>query len=377
MREFLRDHMSRPLRPAPRALVGLLMLTPWTRGLWFTRPFRDWLGLEPYYANHYAFELLLRKDPEFARMWEETPRLSARPLHALKWGGLFEPLSRQDGELGSRPASRRSTSSRSSSTRADVPPGAPSTTSCRGVHTRLRPDDRRVSEAVSFASSPAASVSRESSDSPRRGASGRCSRGGGTRRRPRQPRRTRSPARARRAATPRARATPRRYRRDRRVARRPKTTSQTPAASRDERRDAEERAARRRDHLPAALKPRKSGRQWPSIAAAPASTPARDRPAASPPAPARSPSRRRAASPAPRAARRTRAGRWTRRCCRSPWCGCPRRGRCARSSTPRQRARDVAGDDEGRVVSTSVGMPYCSTQPFTTSQSRFPKNASM
>ncbi|HZS31244.1 MAG TPA: capsular polysaccharide synthesis protein [Gaiellaceae bacterium] len=96
LRDFLRDHMARPLRPAPRPLVGLLMLTPFTRGLWFSRLIRDRLGVEPYYAIHYAFELLLRTDPAFARVWQETPTVSARPLHALLWGGLTRPLT---GEL--------------------------------------------------------------------------------------------------------------------------------------------------------------------------------------------------------------------------------------------------------------------------------------
>ena len=110
---------------------------------------------------------------------------------------------------------------------------------------------------------------------------------------------------------------------------------------------------------------------------------------------ARSPSRRRAARRGCRATSRSCARRSTPRCCRFPACGCPRRRHEPRhDDAERDRPDQVPrGDDEGvsaraglrlrrrpSAAPTSralAGMPYAATQPFTTSQSRLAKNASM
>ncbi len=117
-------------------------------------------------------------------------------------------------------------------------------------------------------------------------------------------------------------------RRERRVARqRGRREPDDEAADRRERRERERHATGGRDHLPALVEPRKSGRAWPSIAAAAASTPtelAADREPER--ARRRTPSRCRAARPGRRASARRRGRRSTRRCCRCPSRGCPRRG---------------------------------------------------
>jgi hypothetical protein len=76
-----------------RALTHLLQGSPRTRGLWFSRPILDWLSIAPYYAVHYAFEKLIIDDPDCARVWEHTPKVSALPSHRLHEAGLLSPVS--------------------------------------------------------------------------------------------------------------------------------------------------------------------------------------------------------------------------------------------------------------------------------------------
>jgi hypothetical protein len=70
----------------------------WTR-LWFSRLVRDGLSLTSYYAIHYAFAEAVRTDPHCARIWKETPRISANPpcglLKQFRPVDLTEDLRRQ------------------------------------------------------------------------------------------------------------------------------------------------------------------------------------------------------------------------------------------------------------------------------------------
>jgi len=89
---------DQPLRnpkrgPAVNALTRLLRCSRWTRGLWFTRPLRNWLSIGPYFAFHYAFEQLVHDDAECARVWSRTPRVSADGPHRLWRAGLLSPAS--------------------------------------------------------------------------------------------------------------------------------------------------------------------------------------------------------------------------------------------------------------------------------------------
>ena len=55
---------------------------------------RDWLAVSPYFAFAYGFEKLVREDPEFARAWQQTPKLSADGPHRLLCEvGLRSPAS--------------------------------------------------------------------------------------------------------------------------------------------------------------------------------------------------------------------------------------------------------------------------------------------
>jgi hypothetical protein len=76
-----------------RVLTRLLKNTSRTRGWWYSPLFRDWLGVCPYFALHYAFERLVREDPRCASIWYGTPRISADPPHSLYRAGLLSPLS--------------------------------------------------------------------------------------------------------------------------------------------------------------------------------------------------------------------------------------------------------------------------------------------
>lgn len=76
-----------------RALTRALRVSPRTRAWWFSPPIRDWLALNPYYAIMYAFEKLVREDPECERIWRATPKISAVPPHHLYRAGLLTPPS--------------------------------------------------------------------------------------------------------------------------------------------------------------------------------------------------------------------------------------------------------------------------------------------
>ncbi|HEY1920738.1 MAG TPA: capsular polysaccharide synthesis protein [Streptosporangiaceae bacterium] len=74
-----------------KVLTRLLRRSPGTRNWWFSAPIRDWLGIYPYYAIMYMFEKLVSEDPECARVWADTPRVSAGPPHRLRRAGLLSP----------------------------------------------------------------------------------------------------------------------------------------------------------------------------------------------------------------------------------------------------------------------------------------------
>jgi hypothetical protein len=76
-----------------RALAYFLRMSPRTRAWWFSQVIKDWLAISPYYATHFAFEKLVREDPECARVWEGTPKVSAVPPHRLHRAGLLSPVS--------------------------------------------------------------------------------------------------------------------------------------------------------------------------------------------------------------------------------------------------------------------------------------------
>jgi Capsular polysaccharide synthesis protein len=97
--EFMLDYWgSHPFRRerqhlSGRVLARFLRVSPRTRVWWFSQVIRDWLAISPYYAIHFAFEKLVREDPECARIWECTPKVSAVPPHRLQSAGLLWPLS--------------------------------------------------------------------------------------------------------------------------------------------------------------------------------------------------------------------------------------------------------------------------------------------
>jgi len=80
-------------RLSVRALTRLLRGSARTRAWWFSRSVTGGLGISPYYVFHYAFEKLMREDPESAAVWEQTPKISAVPPHRLHQAGLLSPVS--------------------------------------------------------------------------------------------------------------------------------------------------------------------------------------------------------------------------------------------------------------------------------------------
>lgn len=76
-----------------RALTRFLRVSPRTRSWLFSQVVRDWLAISPYYAMHFAFEKLVREDPECARVWARTPQVSAVLPHRLRRAGLLSPAS--------------------------------------------------------------------------------------------------------------------------------------------------------------------------------------------------------------------------------------------------------------------------------------------
>lgn len=97
--EFMLDYWgSHPFRRerqhlSGRALTRVLRISPRTRAWWFSQAIKDWLAISPYYAIHFAFEKLVREDPECARVWERTPNVSAILPHQLIRAGLLSPAS--------------------------------------------------------------------------------------------------------------------------------------------------------------------------------------------------------------------------------------------------------------------------------------------
>jgi Capsular polysaccharide synthesis protein len=97
--EFMLDYWnSHPFRSdrqdfSGRALARFLRISSRTRAWWFSRVIKDWLAISPYYAMHFAFEKLVREDPECARVWEGTPKVSAVLPHRLCRAGLLSPVS--------------------------------------------------------------------------------------------------------------------------------------------------------------------------------------------------------------------------------------------------------------------------------------------
>jgi Capsular polysaccharide synthesis protein len=99
LHEFMLDYWgSHPFRRdrqhlSGRALTRLLRISPRTRGWWFSQVIKDGLAISPYYAMHFAFEKLVREDPECARVWARTPKVSAELPHRLQHAGLLSPAS--------------------------------------------------------------------------------------------------------------------------------------------------------------------------------------------------------------------------------------------------------------------------------------------
>jgi hypothetical protein len=108
--ERMRDYWCRhSFRDSPRLrelLTRRLGRSPSRRALWFSPPVRDVLRVAPYFALHYGFEKLLREDAEAARIWAQTPSVSADPPHGPLRQGLHEPVSdavREDVDRGETP----------------------------------------------------------------------------------------------------------------------------------------------------------------------------------------------------------------------------------------------------------------------------------
>jgi hypothetical protein len=79
--------------PLPlKVLTRVLQRSPRTRGWWFSPVIADGLRLSPYYAIMYMFEKLVSEDPDCARAWRDTPKVSAGPPHRLYRAGLLSPV---------------------------------------------------------------------------------------------------------------------------------------------------------------------------------------------------------------------------------------------------------------------------------------------
>jgi len=89
------DHAFRNAqrRLLAKALSGLLRGSPRTRGWWFSPLVTETFRVYPYYVFMYMFERLVSEDPECARIWADTPKVSAGPPHRLYRAGLLAPAS--------------------------------------------------------------------------------------------------------------------------------------------------------------------------------------------------------------------------------------------------------------------------------------------
>jgi hypothetical protein len=74
--------LSRLLNRSPRAAL-----------LWLSRPVRDWLAIYPYFAAHYVFHQVTTRDPRCAKIWRETPTVSADGPLRLHLSGLTSDAS--------------------------------------------------------------------------------------------------------------------------------------------------------------------------------------------------------------------------------------------------------------------------------------------
>jgi hypothetical protein len=83
LRDFMRTHWDRPYWSEPERLARFLSRSARRRRLWFTPPVRDWLRADVYFAFHYAFELLVERDPAHAATWAATPKVPVDPSHRL------------------------------------------------------------------------------------------------------------------------------------------------------------------------------------------------------------------------------------------------------------------------------------------------------
>jgi hypothetical protein len=89
-----RTYRTRERPRTYRVLRSLLVRSPRTRSLWFSKPVRDWLRICPYFAFHYMFERLVREDPVCAEIWLSVPKVSADgPRRLRRHYGLLSPLS--------------------------------------------------------------------------------------------------------------------------------------------------------------------------------------------------------------------------------------------------------------------------------------------
>jgi len=95
MLSYWRDHRLRTQqrRVIAEVLRRLLRASPATRRLWFSHPIRDWLAVGPYHALSYGLEKLIHEDDDCARVWRETPKLTADAPHRLNRAGLLSPVS--------------------------------------------------------------------------------------------------------------------------------------------------------------------------------------------------------------------------------------------------------------------------------------------
>jgi hypothetical protein len=104
-----------------KTLTRLLQGSDRTRAWWFSRPLRDWLAIHPYYMLSYGFEKLVHDDPECARIWDRTPKISADGPHRLYEAGLLAPATAESrAEIDRRDVPVYKTSWRTSG------PGVPS-----------------------------------------------------------------------------------------------------------------------------------------------------------------------------------------------------------------------------------------------------------
>ena len=73
-------------------LERLLKVNLWTTRLWFSAIVVNIFRVYPYFAFHYMFAELIRKDRQCAAIWTATPRLSANIPHRLQRVGLFSAI---------------------------------------------------------------------------------------------------------------------------------------------------------------------------------------------------------------------------------------------------------------------------------------------